>query len=112
MPGLALGTSQTDIPLFLQAMKAIKIPADQTIHQGRKYADVQLSEIIAEKSLRDFLITNLVKEDSDGEFRWRINIEALEQNFDSSIMNFPPVDGLQYNGKTLFIGGELSDYIK
>lgn len=112
MPGLTLGTSQTDIPLFLQAMKAIKIPADQTIHQGRKYADAQLSKIIDEKSLRDFLITNLAKEDSDGEFRWRINIEALKQNFESSIMNFPPVDGLQYNGKTLFIGGEMSDYIK
>lgn len=93
-------------------MKDIKIPADQTIHQGRKYADLQLSEIISEKSLRDFLITNLVKEDSDGSFRWRINIEALEQNFDSSIMNFPPVEGLKYEGKTLFIGGEMSDYIK
>ncbi|XP_063699766.1 sn-1-specific diacylglycerol lipase ABHD11-like [Culicoides brevitarsis] len=112
VPGLKLGTSQTDIPFFLQAMKSIKIPADQTIHQGRKFADAELSKIIAEKSLRDFLITNLMKEDSDGEFRWRINIEALEQNFESSIMNFPPVDGLRYEGKTLFIGGEMSDYIK
>uniref|UniRef100_A0A336MY73 sn-1-specific diacylglycerol lipase ABHD11 n=1 Tax=Culicoides sonorensis TaxID=179676 RepID=A0A336MY73_CULSO len=112
VPGLTLGTSQTDIPLFLEAMKAIQIPSDQTIHQGRKYADEQLSEIISEKSLRDFLITNLMKEDSDGSFRWRINIEALEQNFETSIMNFPNVDGMQYNGKTLFIGGEKSDYIK
>lgn len=109
LPSKGLGTSQTDIPLFLQAMKAIKIPNEQTIHQGRKTADAQLEEIVPVQSLRDFLITNLVK---DGEeFSWRINIEALEQSYLSHIADFPNAEGLQFKGKTLFIGGAKSDFI-
>lgn len=111
LPETGLGSTQTDISLFLKAMKAIKIPKELTIHQGRKYADSQLQEIISEQSLRDFLITNLVKDDLDSEFRWRINLEALEENFISHIATFPDVSGLQYKGKTLFIGGAKSDYI-
>jgi abhydrolase domain-containing protein 11 len=65
VPGL--GTNMTNIPLFLNAMRAIQIPATETIHKARTTADKQLSQIISEKSLRDFLITNLVK-DEDGRY--------------------------------------------
>lgn len=111
LPATGLGTTQTDITLFLQAMKAIQVPKELTIHQGRKFADAKLQEIISEQSLRDFLITNLMKDDADGEFRWRINIEALEENFIEHIATFPDSTGLKYEGKTLFIGGSKSDYI-
>lgn len=110
VPGL--GRTQTDIPLFLNAMKSIVTPPEYTIHQARKHADQELSNIISEQSLRDFLITNLVKDDVNSNFRWRINLDSLEQNFESHVMNFPDVNGLQYRGPTLFIGGSRSDYIK
>lgn len=111
-PATGLGTSNTNIPLFLHSMKDIQIPPDQTIHQARKTADDQLAKIIAEKPLRDFLITNLVKSPEDGSFRWRINLDTLERNFDSGVAKFPNVDGMRFEGPTLFIAGARSDYIQ
>ncbi|XP_055544997.1 protein ABHD11-like [Wyeomyia smithii] len=111
-PTTGLGTSNTDIPLFLQSMQLIQIGADQTIHQARKIADEQLAKIIDAKPLRDFLITNLVKSESDGSFRWRINLDALEQNFTTGVARFPDCSAMQYTGPTLFIAGGRSDYIK
>lgn len=110
-PVSPIGTTQTDIPLFLKAMRAIEIPPKHTIHQGRKVCDDKLSEIIKEKSLRDFLITNLAKTEN-GDFRWRINLESLEKNFDEHIAKFPDCTGKQFQGPTLFIGGSKSDYLK
>jgi abhydrolase domain-containing protein 11 len=110
-PVSPIGTSRTDIPLFLKAMRSIMIPSEYTIHQGRKVADERLSEIISEKSLRDFLITNLAKSEN-GDFRWRINLETLERCFDEGVANFPDTTGLRFDGPTLFIGGSKSDYLR
>lgn len=109
-PVSPIGTSRTDIPLFINAMRAIEIPDKYTIHQGRKVADERLSEIISEKSLRDFLITNLVK--TDNGFRWRINLKTLEERFEEGVANFPDPKGKVFDGPTLFIGGSKSDYLR
>lgn len=105
-----IGTAQSDIPLFIHAMRLIKIPESFTIYQGRKLADEKLQEIISEKSLRDFLITNLAKTES-GEFKWRINLETLENCF-PEIAKFPNVDNHKFEGQTLFIAGTKSDYLR
>ncbi|XP_052864332.1 protein ABHD11-like [Anopheles cruzii] len=110
-PATGLGTSNTNIPLFLQSMKMIRITPESTIHQGRRIADEQLAKIIAEKPLRDFLITNLVKSDG-GAFQWRINLESLERNFHSGVAQFPSLTGVRFEGPTLFIAGGRSDYVK
>lgn len=111
-PAPGIGTNNTNIPLFLQSMKSIQITPDRTIHQARKIADEQLAKIIAEKPLRDFLITNLAKSPEDGSFRWRINLDALERNFNTGVAQFPDVAGLRFEGPTLFIAGGRSDYIQ
>uniref|UniRef100_A0A4Y0BL24 sn-1-specific diacylglycerol lipase ABHD11 n=1 Tax=Anopheles funestus TaxID=62324 RepID=A0A4Y0BL24_ANOFN len=112
-PTPGLGTSNTNIPLFLQSMKMIQISSDATIHQARKIADEQLSRIVSEKPLRDFLITNLVKgEKEGGQFRWRINLQSLERNFNSGVAQFPNLAELKFEGPTLFIAGGRSDYVK
>lgn len=111
-PAPGIGTNKTNIPLFLQSMKLIQVSSDHTIHQARKIADEQLSRIIDEKPLRDFLITNLVKSPDDGSFRWRINLDALERNFISGVARFPDVGKIRFEGPTLFIAGEKSDYIQ
>lgn len=110
-PVSPIGTSRTDIPLFLKAMKSIELANNLTIHQGRKVADERLSEIIDEKSLRDFLITNLAKSET-GDFRWRINLDTLERCFEEGVANFPDVAGRTFDGPTLFIGGSRSDYLR
>jgi pimeloyl-ACP methyl ester carboxylesterase len=106
-----IGTSRTDIPLFLKAMKSIEVPNKFTIHQGRKVADERLSEIIDDLSLRNFLITNLAKNEN-GDFIWRINLETLESCFDEGVAKFPIPEGAKFDGPTLFIGGSKSDYLK
>uniref|UniRef100_A0A182QAQ8 sn-1-specific diacylglycerol lipase ABHD11 n=1 Tax=Anopheles farauti TaxID=69004 RepID=A0A182QAQ8_9DIPT len=112
-PSPGLGTSNTNIPLFLQSMKMIRISPDATIHQARKIADEQLARIVSEKPLRDFLITNLVKgEKMGGEFRWRINLQSLERNFNTGVAQFPTLTGVKFDGPTLFIAGGRSDYVQ
>uniref|UniRef100_A0A2M4CI18 sn-1-specific diacylglycerol lipase ABHD11 n=1 Tax=Anopheles darlingi TaxID=43151 RepID=A0A2M4CI18_ANODA len=112
-PSPGLGTSNTNIPLFLQSMKMIQIGPEATIHQARRIADEQLAKIIAEKPLRDFLITNLVKNEQDGgRFHWRINLESLERNFHTGVAQFPTLTGHRFEGPTLFIAGGRSDYVK
>lgn len=106
-----IGTTQSDIPLFIHAMRSTVIPNNYTIHQGRKVADDKLKEIISEKSLRDFLITNLMKAE-DGSFKWRINLETLEKCFYEGIAKFPNVENMKFEGETLFIGGTKSDYLR
>lgn len=106
-----IGTTQSDIPLFIHAMKSIHVPEKYTIHQARVVADEKLSEIINEKSLRDFLITNLAKT-KDGEFKWRINLNTLDRCFQKGVAEFPDVSDLRFDGPTLFIGGSKSDYLK
>lgn len=106
-----IGTSRTDIPLFLKAMKSIEVPNKFTIHQGRKVADERLSQIIDDLSLRNFLITNLAKNEN-GDFVWRINLETLEKCFDEGVAKFPIPKEAKFDGPTLFIGGSKSDYLR
>ena len=57
----------------------------------------------------EFLLTNLVKDHKSGEWKWRINFDAIEGNL-KSISGFNH-NGLQYSEDTLFIGGSKADYL-
>jgi hypothetical protein len=92
-------------------MRTTQIPNEFTIHQGRKVADEKLKSLISEQSLRNFLITNLMK-DKNGNFKWRINLDTLDKCFEKHIAEFPNVEGLKFDGEVLFIGGSRSDYLR
>lgn len=64
--------------------------------------------VIQDNLLRQFLLSNLTKVNRDF-YKWKINLPVIEDNLD---MGFPHSNGKQYNGKTLFVGGELSQYIR
>lgn len=74
---------------------------------SRTQADDLLQADIPEKGIRDFLLTNLRRGD-DG-FQWRMNLKAIHDNYSSLrgglSMQKP------YQGETLFIKGERSDYL-
>ena len=60
--------------------------------------------------LRSFFLTNLVK--TEVGFKWRINLEALENNL-SEVSGFPTdFPHQEFYGKTLFVGGAKSDYVR
>ena len=87
-------------------MFAIDFERDKT----RKEADAVLSEYIADKGVRQFLLKNLKANAAASGLEWKINLGAIHQNYKNILQ------GMQernlFEGKVLFIAGALSDYIK
>lgn len=76
---------------------------------SRNDADEWLSSRIVSFSVRQFILKNLNRTDS-GIYEWGLNLKSIVQNYEQ-LMKFPTTPGKQYLGQTLFIKGELSDYI-
>ncbi|XP_036910657.1 protein ABHD11 isoform X2 [Sturnira hondurensis] len=100
-------TSVSEFPAYVAAMRAIDIPDEVSRSCARKLADKQLSPIIQDLVVRQFLLTNLVE--ADGRFVWRVNLDALAQHIDK-IMVFPPQQE-SYHGPTLFLLGGHSKFV-
>jgi esterase len=75
----------------------------------RKDIDEHLVAKIPEATIRKFLLKNLARNKS-GKFRWKMNLEIIEKNY-AQINEELPRDR-QFNGSTLFIRGENSEYIQ
>ncbi|HPF47266.1 MAG: alpha/beta fold hydrolase [Alphaproteobacteria bacterium] len=81
------------------------IPLDQISSRGE--ADKILSQYVDEAGVRLFLLTNLVRND-EGIFQWRINLPVLIREYEH--ISAAP-DGTPFDGETLFIRGDRSDYV-
>lgn len=86
-----------------EGLKAVKL----NNLKSRSEADQQLSQHISESAVRQFLLTNLYRNEAK-QFAWRMNISALEAGYDN-ISQAPT--GNTFNHPVLFIKGEKSDYI-
>ena len=74
----------------------------------RSEADRQLAEVVPDRGLRMFFLTNL-RRGEDGIFRWRINLDGITGNYKNI---WAGIDGGRaYNGRVLFLSGESSDFI-
>jgi esterase len=82
---------------------------DLGMFEYRKDIDEVLSKKMREVPLRQFLMKNLIRDDS-GRFYWKMNLEVLEKNY-AQINEELPRDH-QFDKPTLFIRGENSDYIQ
>lgn len=74
--------------------------------ERRNDADAMMAPYISDSMLRQFLLKGLYRD--DGGFHWRFNLSALKANY-TAIRAAPT--GNPFAGPTLFIKGELSDYI-
>ncbi|MCG5502008.1 alpha/beta fold hydrolase [Ectothiorhodospira lacustris] len=74
----------------------------------REDADIALARAIPETAVRRFLLMNL--ERGPEGFRWRIPLDILQQAL-PTLVGYPGIDA-RYEGPTLFIRGERSDYVK
>jgi pimeloyl-ACP methyl ester carboxylesterase len=82
---------------------------DEAEISSRKQADELLSEFIKEQGVRLFLLKNLYRKGKNT-YGLRVNLEALKQNIEEVGKS---IEGhSQFNGKTLFIKGGKSNYIK
>ena len=77
--------------------------------RSRREADNELAHWIDTSGVRQFLLTNLVPRDGGG-FSWRMNVDGILACYEQ-IVGAQPAQG-RYEGPTLFIRGEQSDYIQ
>lgn len=75
---------------------------------SRTDADKQLAGWVEDEVVRQFLLSNLVRDD-DGRYSWRINLPALRDSY-PALRDKPAGDGV-FDREVLFIRGDLSDYI-
>ncbi|MDD5227647.1 MAG: alpha/beta fold hydrolase [Methylococcales bacterium] len=79
--------------------------------RSRKQAESLLADVISELSYRQFLLQNLVLK-NDGQYQWRIDLDIFQHNA-ANILLFPNTENVpQFLGRTLFISGGNSRYIK
>ena len=84
----------------------LAIPLDSLTNRAE--ADRILLPYEPDELVRQFLLTNLVK-NPEGGFQWRINLPILQSNYER-LREKPPAEG-PFEGPTLFIKGALSNYI-
>ncbi|UFS69390.1 alpha/beta fold hydrolase [Geomonas sp. RF6] len=75
----------------------------------RKEVDHALSSAIKDSATRLFLLKNLVA-DERGRFAWRLNLKAIARNYGDLVKGIPA--GRAFDGPTLFMKGENSNYIR
>ncbi|KAK9955482.1 hypothetical protein ABG768_015354 [Culter alburnus] len=100
-------SARTNFHAYIQAMKEVKIASNIPRSTARRLAEDQLRKMVKERSVRQFLLTNL--EEQNGDYGWRINLEAISNHLED-IMGFPDFN-TTYEGPTLFLGGSSSAYI-
>ncbi len=81
---------------------------DLSVVSRRSEADKQLAETVPNAPLRAFFLQSIALQ--DGRARWQLNLAALAAEM-PKIMGFPTL-GSVYNGPTLMLHGELSDYVQ
>jgi esterase len=89
----------------VKAMQSVRL-ADCA---DRRQVDRELARGVPDATLRTFLLQNLVSR--KGAYAWRVNLEAIGASMDD-LSGFPDVEGLDYGGRTLFVSGDQSDYVK
>jgi pimeloyl-ACP methyl ester carboxylesterase len=89
---------------ILAALQSLDLAAAR----NRRELDTQLAQQIADKEVRQFLLMNIVTDES-GQLHWRMNLDALAASYDEVNKAIEPQR--VYDKATLFVRGENSDYI-
>lgn len=119
---LALGAPELVGRLIVVDIAPVQRPPDLRRHV-RAMAEIDLTGVrrraevgellapaVEDRSVRAFLLQNLVAQ--DGALRWRLNLQAIDRQMEA-IGGFPEyLLDHRYEGPTHFIAGALSGYIK
>jgi pimeloyl-ACP methyl ester carboxylesterase len=77
---------------------------------SRKEAEAALEPLVTDWGMRQFLLTNLVRDEKTGAFRWQANIKALHASLPHIRQN-SLLETDRYNGPTLLLRGAKSKFI-
>lgn len=89
----------------LEAMQAL----DLRTHRTRQAVDAALRDGIPDERVRQFILTNLIRDRDSGLFAWQLNLPGIVENYHH--LSAAPT-GTRFDGPTLFIKGGASDYIR
>jgi esterase len=89
---------------YIDAMRSV----DLARMTRRSEVEADLARAIPDPGVRAFLLQNLTRGE-DG-FEWRVNLDALAMNMED-IIGWPDVGVARFDGPTLFVAGERSDYL-
>lgn len=88
---------------ILAALRAL----DPAAHRDRQSVDAALREGIPDPGIRQFILTNLVRE-ANG-LAWQLNLEGIVRDY--ARLSEPPRGGQPFVAPALFVKGGNSDYI-
>ncbi|XP_061162858.1 protein ABHD11-like isoform X1 [Saccostrea echinata] len=98
-------------PSYLECMLKIstRLPEleGMSLTKARAIVVDTLKEVEEHLGVRQFLAANLTQ--VNGRLKWRVNLDAIINNY-QELASFPKFDA-KYEGPTLFVGGERSQYI-
>lgn len=77
---------------------------------NRKEAEELLEPMVTNWAMRQFLLTNLVRDEATGAFKWQANIEALHASLPHIRQN-SLLESDRYDGPCLLLRGASSDFI-
>lgn len=98
----------TALPEYFSAMRNITFDQSATtLADVRKDSSELLKDVFPDVGVRNFMLTNIEKNDK---YCWRINLDAIEANLDV-LVSFPRLD-TSYSLPVLFIGGSQSEHIR
>lgn len=90
---------------IIKALKSL----DLKQYNKREEVDDALSEMLQNFSIRQFLLKNLVRNHGGG-FKWKINLDVIDKSIHNLVVEITA--DKPYTGRTLFIAGDKSDYIR
>ncbi|XGW23616.1 hypothetical protein V3C99_005664 [Haemonchus contortus] len=99
-----------DFAAHMGFRKYIHAMAALDMSKSRRELLKDLEEIVPDKAIREFLLTNLAPSDVSGVSKWRCNLKAIDDNLET-ILRFSMPSGT-FNGPTLFLYGEKSEYVR
>lgn len=92
-------------PIF-EALKSVEFSAVAS----REDVDEQLARRISSRAVRQFVMKNLSYDTETQAYSWQMALEAIHRNYEQ-INRAVEYDGT-YEGPTLFVRGERSDYVR
>ncbi len=101
--------SDTNFNVHKMIISALKSAEPETA-VSRKEIENRLNRHIPNQQLNMFLLKNIERTD-DGTYRWRININSIDKNLKNIMNGFSELNS-PVKTPTLFVKGELSNYIR
>lgn len=89
---------------YIDAMRSV----DLAHAMRRSDVETELAQAIPDPGVRSFLLQNLARGEQG--FAWRANLDALAMSMDD-IIGWPDAGAARFDGPTLFVAGERSDYL-